>query len=155
MLQILEIKENLSCPYLLQQRTTQITGFLTYCVAMRCAVYNKMPDGWHVAVELIYGSIPHARALGLVFIFDNIFCFSISNTRFRYKKGGPGASHVQLSLSRRRVNISFKGFLLVAHSPKFKMKYLNVKYRSWSRHDHSQSLQNNASSHYPTISLRQ
>ena len=29
------------------------------------------------------------------------------NTRFRYKKGGPGGSHVQLSFKRRRVNISF------------------------------------------------
>ena len=42
----------------------------------------------------------------------------------------------------------FTDFLLVAHSAKFKMKYLNVKYRSWSCQD-SQKLQNNASSHYP------
>ena len=28
-------------------------------------------------------------------------------TGFRYKKGGPGVSHVQLSFSSRRVNISF------------------------------------------------
>ena len=30
-------------------------------------------------------------------------------TRFRYKKGGPGPgiSHIQLSFSRRRLNISF------------------------------------------------
>ena len=40
----------------------------------------------------------------------------------------------------------------VAHSAKFKMKYLNVKYRSWSCQD-GQKLRNNASSHYPTTIL--
>ena len=45
--------------------------------------------------------------------------------------------------------LRFIDFLLVAHNAKFKMKYLNVKYRSWSCQD-SQKLQNNASSHYQT-----
>ena len=84
------------------------------------------------------------------------------NTRFRFKRVAPWASHVQLSFSRRRVNISFfvevtspilrfTDFFLVAHSAKFKMNHLSVKYRSWSCPD-SQKLQNkcNASSYYPT-----
>ena len=45
--------------------------------------------------------------------------------------------------------IRLHGPLVVSHSVNFKMKYLNVKYRSWSYQD-SQKLQNNASSHYPT-----
>ena len=45
--------------------------------------------------------------------------------------------------------LRFTDSLLVAHSAKFKMKYVKVKYRSWSCRD-SQKLQNNASSHYPT-----
>ena len=45
--------------------------------------------------------------------------------------------------------LRFTDFLLVAHSAKFKMKYLNVKYQSWSCQDR-QKLQNYSSSHYPT-----
>ena len=44
--------------------------------------------------------------------------------------------------------LHFTDFSLVSHSAEFKMKYLNVKYRSWSCQD-SPNLQNNASSRYP------
>ena len=59
--------------------------------------------------------------------------------RFRYKKGGPGCFTRSVVIQPRRVDIPFfvertspilrpTDFLLVAHSAKFKMKYLSSKF---------------------------
>ena len=52
-------------------------------------------------------------------------------TRFQYKKGGPGGftrSVVIQPSSSQHLILRFTVFLLVAHSAKFKMKYLSSKF---------------------------